>query len=169
MSSLFRVKIRKNILIIIIFLFLPNISFSQLPVKLGILPLKIYSSQDLNYLRQGISEMLKSRLSWKEYILVVIDVPEEVFKDAHNIEKVGQKLNIDYILSGSLTIFGGGASIDLRLINIKDGKVTPFCDQCDNLNKIIPKIGELTEKITQKLVPLAKEKNKPSVVKKPKK
>ncbi len=91
MSSLFRVKVRKNILIIIIFLFLPNISFSQLPVKLGILPLKIYSSQDLNYLRQGISEMLKSRLSWKEYILVVIDVPEEVFKDAHNIEKVGQK------------------------------------------------------------------------------
>jgi len=145
--------VRNSILLAFTFiLILPGVAFSQPPVKLAILPFKIYSAQDLSYLKQGISQMLESRLSWEGHILV-IEVSEDSIKKTKNITKIGQQLNVDYMLCGSLTIFGGSASIDLRLINIEDGKTTPFFGQYNNLNEVIPNIGKLAERVVEKLIP----------------
>ncbi|KPJ67121.1 MAG: hypothetical protein AMJ45_03205 [Syntrophobacter sp. DG_60] len=141
-----------SILLITFTFILPSTSLPQLPIKLAILPFKIYSAQDLGYLKQGISEMLKSRLSWEEHILV-IEAPKDVVKETKSIREVGKVLNVDYVLSGSLTIFGGSASIDLRLINIEDGKTTPFFGQYNNLDEVVPNIGKLAEKVVEKLIP----------------
>ena len=129
-----------------------SVALSQPPVKLAILPFKIYSGEDLGYLRQGISQMLESRLSWEGHILI-IEVCEDSIKKTKRITKIGQGLNVDYVLCGSLTIFGGSASIDLRLINIEDGKTTPFFGQCNSLKEVIPNIGRLAEKVIEKLIP----------------
>ena len=137
--------------ILIVFTFiLPSISLSQPPIKLAILPFKIYSGENLGYLKQGISEMLESRLSWEGRIWVI-----EISKDTKekSIREIGRELNADYILSGSLTIFGGSASIDLRLINIENGKTTPFFGQYNNLDEVIPNIGKLAGKVVEKLIP----------------
>ncbi len=145
--------VRNSILLAFTFILnLPGVALSQPPIKVALLPFKIYSAQDLDYLKQGISQMLESRLSWEGRIRV-IEVSKDSIKETKNITKIGQQLNVDYMLSGSLTIFGGSASIDLRLINIEDGKATPFFGQCNNLNEVIPNIGKLAEKVVEKIIP----------------
>ena len=96
--------------------------------------------------------MLESRLSWEGHILV-IEVSEDSIKKTKSITKIGQQLNVDYVLCGSLTIFGNSASIDLRLINIEDGKATPFFGQYNTLNEVIPNIGKLAKKVVEKIIP----------------
>jgi len=136
----------------ILWIFSSGIALSQPPVKLAILPFKIYSSEDLTYLQQGLCVMLKTRLSWEGHIEIV-DIDKKASKD---INKLAKEFNLDYVLSGSLTMFGNSASIDLKLINIEQERVTPFFAECSNLNEVIPKIGKLSTDIIGTIIPSLK-------------
>lgn len=123
--------------ILITFTFiLPSTSLSKPPIRLVILPFKVYADQDLSYLKSGVPQMLKSRLSWEGHILVM----EALSGKTENISKI----DADYVISGSLTIFGGNASLDINLIKTENGKLTTFFDQCNNLDEIVPKVGGCT-------------------------
>ena len=146
--------IKRNLLwaisLSILWIFSSGIALSQPPVKLAILPFKIYSSKDLTYLQQGLCVMLKTRLSWKGHIEIV-DIDKKASED---INKLAKEFNLDYVLSGSLTVFGNSASIDLNLNNIEKGRVTPFFAECSSLNELIPKIGKLLTDIIGTIIPL---------------
>jgi len=160
--------IKRNLLWVIslsILWIFSSVALSQPPVKLAILPFKIYSSEDLTYLQQGLCVMLKTRLSWKGHIEIV-DIDKKASED---INKLAKEFNLDYVLSGSLTVFGNSASIDLNLTNIEKGRVTPFFAECSSLNEVIPKIGKLLTDIIGTIIPLKKEVARPLPVESPEK
>jgi len=160
--------IKRNLLWVIslsILWIFSSVALSQPPVKLAILPFKIYSSEDLTYLQQGLCVMLKTRLSWKGHIEIV-----DIDKNSEDINKLAKEFNLDYVLSGSLTVFGNSASIDLNLTNIEKGRVTPFFAECSSLNEVIPKIGKLLTDIIGTIIPsLKKEVVRPLPVESPEK
>jgi len=165
--------IKRNLLWVIslsiLWIFSSGIALSQQPVKLAILPFKIYSSEDLTYLQQGLCVMLKSRLSLERHIEIV-DIDKKASKELKDVNKLAKEFNLDYVLSGSLTMFGNSASIDLKLTNIEQKKVTPFFAECSSLNEVIPKIAKLSTDIIGTIIPsLKKEVARPSPVESPEK
>lgn len=55
----------------ILVLFTASPSFSEEPKKLAIIPFTMNSDRDLNFLREGIMDMLSSRLAWKGRLDVI--------------------------------------------------------------------------------------------------
>ena len=68
-------KTRIAVCVVIFFvapmLFLITPSFSAEPKKLAILPFTMNSDRDLNFLREGIMDMLSSRLAWKDKLYIL--------------------------------------------------------------------------------------------------
>ncbi|MGD8649077.1 MAG: hypothetical protein PVJ77_21235, partial [Desulfobacterales bacterium] len=96
------------------------------PVKVLILPFTINSDKDLSFLRQGVADMLSSRLALKDQI-VVIDktdpalgretIPEEITADT--ALALGERTQSNYVLFGSLTVFGTTISTDARFFDVR--------------------------------------------------
>lgn len=89
--------------------------------KVAFLPFAVNAPKDMAYLRDGIGEMLASRLS-AEAGVVAIDkgAMESALGaggkvDPARLEPLAAKLGADYLLYGSVTSLGGGMSLDARM------------------------------------------------------
>ena len=77
---------------------------------------------DLSFLKKGIADMLSSRLA-QEGRLTLVD-PAVALKgrpepaNATEALALGEALKVDYIIFGSITLFGDSVSTDARLIDI---------------------------------------------------
>jgi len=61
-----------TLLALLLILSIPAPSFSEeTPQKLAILPFTMNSDRDLNFLREGIMDMLSSRLAWKDKLEII--------------------------------------------------------------------------------------------------
>ena len=127
--------------------------------KVAILPFKINAAEDLTYLQEGILDMLTSRIAWEEKILVI---EKELCRKAYeryngNIKeetarKIGSELGADYVLFGSITIFGNSASLDAKIVDPKEKKPTvTVYDHSQGMDGIIPKINEFATNINDKI------------------
>lgn len=95
------------------------------PAKVLILPFTIHAEKDLSYLQKGISDMLSSRLSVDQK-LVLMDgktIARSAVKGGESINqsqavKLGKKHGADYVLFGSVTVFFNTISTDAHFINI---------------------------------------------------
>jgi len=146
---------RKLLFILIFFIFLPLVAIAA-PQKIAIAPFAIYAPLEFHYLKDGIYTMFFTRLFWENKVEVLErEIIENTMrqlniKNVSNIEKakqLGDTLNVDYVLYGSITIFGKGASIDLNFLDLATKKVYPFFAQCDNLSDLISKIDSLAARI----------------------
>ncbi|WP_372679324.1 FG-GAP-like repeat-containing protein [Desulfosarcina sp.] len=81
-----------------------------------ILPLTIHSEKDLTFLNKGILDMLAARISQSA---------EVIRKDApapgKDPVRMASDLNADYVITGSLTVFGNSASTDAALTAVDSG------------------------------------------------
>lgn len=144
---------------------LPTVAVSkETPKKIAIVPFTIYAPSNTHYLKEGIYTMLAARLIWENKIEVM---EKDIVKKAalqekiksipteHQAKELSKKLNADYILYGSVTISDKetsiDASIDARLLDIRNDVSKTFFKQCDSPGKIILKINELTEEINEKV------------------
>ncbi|GBC62529.1 hypothetical protein DENIS_3501 [Desulfonema ishimotonii] len=100
---------------------------AKAPEKILVLPFNVYSEKDLSFLKNGIRDMLFSRLS-KEGEIVVIDreKTDQAIRgigdiNQQNAAALGQTLGADYVVFGSLTVFGSSISTDAKVLNM-DGK-----------------------------------------------
>jgi len=134
-------------------------SAAEAPKKVAILPFQMNAPEDLNYLREGIMDMLASRLAWEGKVAVV---EKQVVKEAlagHQgplnetaARKVGSKLEVDYALFGSLTVFGESVSIDAKMVALKEENppVTVYA-QTKGLSDVIPRINDFAQEINNKI------------------
>mgnify|MGYP001765473416 FL=1 len=122
----------------------------------GILPFVIHSAENIEYVRQGIGEMLISRISGQEKIEVIgrESVRETVSEkelqnlSASNLDKLGEKLGADFLVWGSITKIGNSLSIDAKLADITAGKtVVNVYAQCPTMDEVIPQINDFAQKI----------------------
>jgi len=122
----------------------------------SILPFTLNSAENIDYVKQGIEEMLSSRLSASDKIsvtnrnIVATELKKINAKDIsiENVYAVGKKLNSDYVVWGSITKIGNSISLDGKLVDIAQSKsdVSVFA-QTQTLDDVIPKINDFSESI----------------------
>jgi TolB-like protein len=130
------------------------------PKKVAILPFTMNADRDLGFLQEGIADMLGSRLAWKGELEVVEKgiVRSEVagHKGPLNREtalEIGKRLEVDYVILGSLTVFGDSVSVDARILDVakSDELVTAF-NQAKGMDAVIPTITQFAQDINEKVM-----------------
>jgi TolB-like protein len=147
------------LVLIIPFLFTAAGSAAETPKKVAILPFEINAPEDLSYLREGIMDMLASRISWEGKVEVI---EEQLVKEALSgregtlneaaAREVGTTLGADYVLFGSLTVFGDSVSIDAKMIALKEDRppVSVYA-QTKGMGEVIPRINDFAQDINNKI------------------
>ncbi len=134
-------------------------SLAGTPSKVVILPFKINAAEDLTYLREGLSDMLTSRLAWEGKVIIVDKYrTQEALKgisgeiDEKSARSIGEKLGAHYVLFGSLTVIGENISIDARLVDIQNqAPPVTIYNQSKGMDTVMPTINEFVTEINQKI------------------
>lgn len=115
--------------IIIVSVILGSVASAAEPSKILILPLTIHSEKDLSFIQHGIEDMLSTRLALKEKTAPISreQVRQALQETPGPINEqtallMGEKLQADYVLFGSLTIFGNSISTDCRFVDVHQKK-----------------------------------------------
>ncbi|AOY60177.1 FG-GAP-like repeat-containing protein [Desulfococcus multivorans] len=101
---------------------------AETAARVLILPFDIHSDKDLSFLRNGIQDMLTSRLTRpgklqpipREAALKSIQGLADI--DEKTAGRLGETLGADYVVYGSLTVFGDSISTDARLLDTSGKK-----------------------------------------------
>jgi TolB-like protein len=124
--------------------------------KVAILPFLIHSQENLDYLRDGINDILTSRITVEGRIIVIertlvertllemrpMRLDETVAKEA------GTRVGADYVVLGSITKIGNYISLDARLISITDDKPPLGAyTQHKGIDDVMTKIGDFAQDI----------------------
>jgi TolB-like protein len=120
-------------------------------VRVALLPVVVHSNDNREYLQQGLADMLVARLG-RDPRVAPVKVDEAsaattVLKDAR---AAGRKAGAEYVLFGSFTRFGEGASLDLQCARVADDSDPPrkIFAQAVNLSTLIPMLDGVSEKVT---------------------
>jgi TolB-like protein len=127
--------------------------------RVVIIPFKINAEKDMTFLKDGVIDMLSSRLSSGENVEVIgREETKEIVKSVRvainedRARQVGAKLEADYVLFGSLTIFGDSVSIDSKMVDVTGTRKTlAFYNQTRGIGEVIPKINNFAEDINAKV------------------
>jgi len=135
------------------------------PYRLVIVPFKMNADRDLSFLKEGILDMLTSRLSVEGKVVVVSreETAEGLGKTPRPVNeaaarKLGQNLQGDYVLFGSLTMLGESVSLDGKLVDVHGkGSVVTLFKEGDKIDEVIPQISLFAKDIKKKVfgVPVA--------------
>jgi TolB-like protein len=153
-------------LLLALILTLPSPSITQTRdpskvYKVAILPFMIYSQENLDYLREGIYDILTSRITVEERIVVIErSVVERALYEERPMRldetaatKIGMRLGADYIVLGSLTKIGNYISLDARLISITEEKPPlGVYTQHKGIDDVMVKIGDFAQDIGYKIL-----------------
>ncbi len=151
----------QSLIIVVIVSFNFFAASASAPKRIALLPFKINAADDLSFLKDGIFDMLNSRLS-KEGRVEVLSrariegaIQAEAASGAINeavARRIGTRLNADFVLFGSLTVLGENVSIDAKMLDISGSKPTmTFFDQSQDLGAVITKINLIAAEINDKI------------------
>ncbi|HVP80516.1 MAG TPA: FG-GAP-like repeat-containing protein [Thermodesulfobacteriota bacterium] len=160
----FKVLLPRLVLAFILILPASSITQTRDPnkvYKVAILPFMIHSQENLDYLREGINDILTSRITVEERV-VVIDrsIVERAFYEEKPMRldeaaaaKIGTRIGADYVVFGSITKIGDYISLDARLISITEEKppVTVYTQQ-KGIDDVMVKIGDFAQDIGFKIL-----------------
>ena len=161
-------KLKRTLMLLLLsfILTLPSISTPQTRdpgkvYKVAILPFLIHSQENLDYLREGIYDILASRIT-VEGKIDVIDrslVERALYEerpmrlDEAAATKIGMRVGADYIVLGSLTKIGDYISLDARLISITEEKPPlGVYTQHKGIDDVMVKIGDFAQDIGNKIL-----------------
>jgi TolB-like protein len=128
---------------------------AQQAKTIAILPFVVNSNENINYIRDGIWDMLISRMTvaGKTVVLsksIVLDAMDKQKKDLTqaDVSAIGKLLKSDYVVWGSITKIGDSISLDGKLLDVASSQspVTLF-EQTRGMNEVIPKINEFSQRI----------------------
>ena len=121
------------------------------PVRVALLPVTVHSSDaGSGYLSAGLASMLSSRLEQFDDVSVIrLDPGQGVPSDRDAAVAAAREAGAAFVVFGSFTQFGQGASLDLQCASVADdpGDGRRIFVQSGTLGEIIPKLDELAEKI----------------------
>ena len=123
----------------------------------AVLPFSVHSAENIDYVRQGIGDMLASRISVSEKLEVIgrdslldalkITAGKE-FTPA-DVHALGKKVNADFVVWGSITKIGSSLSIDGKMLDVAANKsALNITAQCPTMDEVIPKINDFAQRIT---------------------
>ncbi len=119
------------------------------PVKIAIIPFSVHSEKEMSFLQEGINDMIMYRFSGTENIEVISR--EEInrkFKpgsgglDEKKARKIGDRLNADHIIFGSLTVLGNSVSINAKMVDVSGARPAfSHYAQAQGLDEVLPSIN----------------------------
>lgn len=122
----------------------------------AVLPFSLHSADNIEYVRQGIGDMLSSRIAVADKIVVTRkEAAQEALKKSgskdlsmKDAQDIGKKLNADYVVWGSITKIGKSISIDGKLIDVASGKSNVgISSESQTLDEVIPKINDFSQRV----------------------
>ena len=123
-------------------------------VRIAILPVMVHSADSREYVREGIADMLSARLEQvKELEVIRVDDPKHATNRAQKALEVGRKRGADYVLFGSFTRFGEGASLDIQCLAVADdpegAPAHKIFVQAGSIGSVIPDLDDLAGRIAR--------------------
>ena len=129
---------------------------AQQQKKIAILPFSVNSSENINYIRDGIWDMLISRVTVggktdvlsKSSVLEAVDKNQKKDLSQADVSAIGKRLKADFVVWGSITKIGDSLSLDGKLLDVASSQspVTLF-EQTRGMNEVIPKINDFSQRI----------------------
>ncbi len=125
----------------------------------AIVPFKVNAEKDMSFLRDGVYDMLGSRLA-KEGEVEVLNrqvVEKALPADAGPLaepaaRELGRRLGADFVLFGSLTVLGNGISLDSKMVDVGGAKPTlSFFEQSEDPGGIITRVNAMSADINAKM------------------
>jgi TolB-like protein len=117
----------------------------------AILPVVVHALDDQAYLREGLADMLASRLGQQPGIGVVrVNDPAKATLDPAAARAAGQAVGAQWVLFGSFTRFGDGASLDVQCVPVAaPGNPDPrsIFVQSGQIAELIPRLDGIAERV----------------------
>ena len=125
----------------------------------AIVPFKVNAEKDMSFLRDGVYDMLSTRLSREGEVEVLnrqtvekaLPATRGPLTEAAGRE-LGRKLSADYVLFGSITVLGNSISMDSKMVDVAGAKpAMSFFEQSDDAGGIISKVNAMAVDINQQM------------------
>ena len=132
--------------------------YAATPAKVAILPVKIHAPEKMEYLQAGLMDMLASRIGGKHDVQVldrkqVAKTFKKFKKDLNETtaRSLAEDLGADYLVSGSVTFFGTGGSIDFKVFGA-DAANPPVAvySLVEDMNNLLPQFSQAVDEINAK-------------------
>ncbi len=131
-------------------------SFAEPRTELAILPLVVHTLEQKAYLEAGLADMLASRLGRVPGVGVIrVQGEGQATTNLEAAKAMGSGAGAEYVLFGSFTQFGEGASLDLQLAPVSgeaEGVSRSIFIQSGTLGEIIPNLDQVAEKVGRHLL-----------------
>ena len=134
----------------------PEAAWSQVekrPVLL-LLPVRVHSSENPTYLREGLTDMLQARFrQGGVFQIKQVTDPSRSTTNLAEAVAMARDENADFVLFGSFTRFGAGASLDMQAATTALGgageSMREIFVHSGSIAEVIPDLDELVGKVTQ--------------------
>lgn len=120
-------------------------------VRVALLPVVVQSSEGREYLQSGLADMLVARLGRDPRIAVVkVSDSAAATTNAEAARAVGRGEGAAWVIFGSFTRFGEGASLDLRCTRVDEEDEEPHqvFAQAATLGALIPMLEGVSDRLT---------------------
>ena len=123
-------------------------------VRVALLPVLVHSAESGDYLRRGLADMLVARLG-RDPRLAVIEVEEAAAAtaDVAAARATARQAGAAWVVFGSFTRFGEGASLDLQVARVDgDAEPQPAFAHAASLGALIPMLDGVSERISARIL-----------------
>lgn len=148
------------IFLVLSILLSPLVAAGEERIRVAILPWELHAPEDVEYLREALYDLISSRVGVEERIVVVGRTPVEKalkeFKGKRltraDLIRIGGEIGADYLLQGGLTIVRDTLSIDIKVLDVKEGDFVFSTSQGKGLESLIPMVGRLALDVTERML-----------------
>ena len=131
---------------------------AQSKPKLLLLPIVVHSSENPAYLREGLSDMLVTRFIQEDNFDVIwADDASLATTHLERAVQEGRAQQADFVLFGSFTRFGEGASLDMQAASTAEGEqgatLREIFVHSGSIGEVIPDLKDLVGKVTRFAIP----------------
>ena len=118
--------------------------------RVALLPIVVHSNDNREYLQQGLADMLVSRLGRDTRLAIIkVEDPAKATTESEPARATGKAEGAEYVIYGSFTRFGEGASLDLACAKVAaEGAPRQIFAHADSLGGIIPMLDGVADKAT---------------------
>ena len=150
--------IYRTCLILFMFLcILTEMVRAQQPISVVIMPFETHAQDDLSYLQTQIPQAIKNLLDQEGadvliYETMSISSWKKLAENRTDIRNIGAQTGADYVVWGSLTLFGQNFSLDVKLLASEDGKEPDtFTVEGEGVENLSASVNKLVQELALKL------------------
>jgi TolB-like protein len=131
------------------------------PYRVAVLPFTVHSQEDLSYLRDGIRDIISTRVIVEGQIAVVErPLVDRFLTDLRGRETtdrearwLGARVGADYVVYGSITKVGEFISLDAKVVSVAGTRpTTSSFVQHKGIDEVMPKVGTFAQDIANRIM-----------------